>query len=95
MIEKVERVATSSPDALPRLVRSTALELGFVLEPSLVRLQIELGRQPVIEALECRGRRRHRTHVVPPCVTTAEEVREGLAILDDALGVADMYYTGA
>jgi taurine--2-oxoglutarate transaminase len=37
----------------------------------------------------------NRTHVVPPCTTTAEEVREGLAILDEALDVADGYYTGA
>ncbi len=36
----------------------------------------------------------NRTHVVPPCTTTAEEVREGLAILDEALEVADRYYTG-
>ncbi len=36
----------------------------------------------------------NRTHVVPPCTTTAEEVREGIAILDEALAVADRYYTG-
>jgi taurine---2-oxoglutarate transaminase len=36
----------------------------------------------------------NRTHVVPPCTTTAEEVREGIAILDEALEVADGYYTG-
>jgi taurine--2-oxoglutarate transaminase len=37
----------------------------------------------------------NRTHVVPPCTTSADEVREGLAILDEALDVADRYYTGA
>jgi taurine---2-oxoglutarate transaminase len=37
----------------------------------------------------------NRTHVVPPCTTTADEVREGLAILDEALTVADGYYTGS
>jgi taurine--2-oxoglutarate transaminase len=37
----------------------------------------------------------NRTHVVPPCTTTAEEVREGLANLDEALAVADSHYTGA
>ncbi|MDQ2797456.1 MAG: aminotransferase class III-fold pyridoxal phosphate-dependent enzyme, partial [Actinomycetota bacterium] len=37
----------------------------------------------------------NRTHVVPPCTTTEQEVREGLAILDEALEVADSYYTGA
>lgn len=37
----------------------------------------------------------NRTHVVPPCTTTADEVREGLAILDEALVVADGYAVGA
>jgi taurine--2-oxoglutarate transaminase len=37
----------------------------------------------------------NRTHVVPPCTTTAGEVAEGVAILDEALAVADRYYTGA
>jgi taurine--2-oxoglutarate transaminase len=36
----------------------------------------------------------NRTHVVPPCTTTVDEVGEGLAILDEALTVADGYYTG-
>lgn len=31
----------------------------------------------------------NRVHVVPPCTTTPDEVREGLAILDEALSVAD------
>ena len=35
----------------------------------------------------------NRTHVVPPCTTSADEVREGLAILDEALEVADRYAT--
>jgi len=37
----------------------------------------------------------NRTHVVPPCTTTADEVREGLAVLDEALAVADSFYTGS
>jgi taurine--2-oxoglutarate transaminase len=37
----------------------------------------------------------NRTHVVPPCTTTAEEIRHGMAILDEALEVADSYYTGS
>lgn len=37
----------------------------------------------------------NRTHVVPPLTTTAEEMAEGLAVLDDALTVADRYYTGS
>jgi taurine--2-oxoglutarate transaminase len=36
----------------------------------------------------------NRTHVEPPCTTTADEVRTGLAILDEALTVADAFYTG-
>jgi len=36
----------------------------------------------------------NRTHVVPPCTTSTEEVREGVAILDEALKVADTYYVG-
>jgi taurine--2-oxoglutarate transaminase len=37
----------------------------------------------------------NRLHVVPPCTTTADELREGLATLDEALKVADQYYTGS
>jgi taurine--2-oxoglutarate transaminase len=37
----------------------------------------------------------NRTHVVPPCTITEQEAREGLDILDDALDVADSYYTGS
>jgi taurine---2-oxoglutarate transaminase len=37
----------------------------------------------------------NRMHVVPPCTTTAEEIREGLAVLDEALKAADAYYTGS
>ncbi len=35
----------------------------------------------------------NRTHVVPPCTTTKAEAREGLAILDEALEVADAFTT--
>ncbi|MBG0561061.1 aspartate aminotransferase family protein [Actinoplanes aureus] len=34
----------------------------------------------------------NRIHVVPPCTATADEVREGLSILDRALTVADRFY---
>jgi taurine--2-oxoglutarate transaminase len=37
----------------------------------------------------------NRMHVVPPCTTTADEIREGFAVLDEALEVADTYYTGS
>jgi taurine--2-oxoglutarate transaminase len=36
----------------------------------------------------------NRTHVVPPCVISEADLREGLAILDEALDVSDSYYTG-
>ena len=36
----------------------------------------------------------NRVHVVPPCTVTSAEVQEGIAILDEALGIADGYYTG-
>ncbi|MBO9523729.1 MAG: aspartate aminotransferase family protein [Nocardioidaceae bacterium] len=37
----------------------------------------------------------NRTHVVPPCTTSDDEVREGIALLDRALDVADRHYTGS
>jgi len=37
----------------------------------------------------------NRTHVVPPCTVSESDAREGLAILDDALEVADRFYTGS
>jgi taurine--2-oxoglutarate transaminase len=33
----------------------------------------------------------NRLHVVPPCTTSADEIGEGIAILDQALEVADGY----
>jgi taurine--2-oxoglutarate transaminase len=33
----------------------------------------------------------NRTHVVPPCTITEAELRDGLAILDEALEVADRH----
>ncbi len=36
----------------------------------------------------------NRLHVVPPCTINDTEAREGLAILDEALAVADSYATG-
>ncbi|MEI2707072.1 MAG: aminotransferase class III-fold pyridoxal phosphate-dependent enzyme [Ilumatobacteraceae bacterium] len=35
----------------------------------------------------------NRTHVVPPCTASVDEVEAGLAILDEALTVADAYVT--
>jgi taurine--2-oxoglutarate transaminase len=36
----------------------------------------------------------NRLHVVPPCTASVDEVQDGLAILDEALTVADSFYTG-
>jgi taurine--2-oxoglutarate transaminase len=33
----------------------------------------------------------NRIHVVPPCTVSEAEARQGLAILDHALGIADSY----
>jgi taurine--2-oxoglutarate transaminase len=37
----------------------------------------------------------NRMHVVPPCTVTPDEVREGIAIIDEVLSVADSFYVGA
>ncbi len=36
----------------------------------------------------------NRLHVVPPCVITAGQAKEGLALLDEALSEADAFYQG-
>ncbi|WP_026533648.1 aspartate aminotransferase family protein [Arthrobacter sp. H14] len=52
-------------------------------------------------AAECKNRglwpftHFNRTHIVPPCNTSPEEIGEGIEALDEALAVADRYYTGA
>jgi taurine--2-oxoglutarate transaminase len=58
------------------------------------------GSSPAMNALvaECKSRglmpftNYNRLHVVPPCTVTESEAKEGLAILDEALAVADRYY---
>jgi taurine--2-oxoglutarate transaminase len=34
----------------------------------------------------------NRVHVVPPCTISADDVRHGIAVLDEALAVGDRYY---
>ncbi len=34
----------------------------------------------------------NRMHIVPPCTVSADEIREGMAIIDQALDIADLYY---
>ncbi len=36
----------------------------------------------------------NRMHVVPPCTVSPDEVREGIAIIDEVLSIADSYYEG-
>ena len=36
----------------------------------------------------------NRLQVTPPCTTSAEEIREGFAAIDEALEVADKYVVG-
>jgi taurine--2-oxoglutarate transaminase len=36
----------------------------------------------------------NRLHVVPPCNTGEDDMREGLQILGEALGEVDRFYTG-
>jgi taurine--2-oxoglutarate transaminase len=36
----------------------------------------------------------NRLHVVPPCTISTDEAREGMAILDEALAVADAHVQG-
>jgi taurine--2-oxoglutarate transaminase len=37
----------------------------------------------------------NRIHVVPPCTTSADDVRLGISILDEVLELADKHYVGA
>src|SRR3954447_19576646 len=37
----------------------------------------------------------NRIHVVPPCTTSADDVRLGVGILDEVLELADKYYVGS
>jgi len=36
----------------------------------------------------------NRMHVVPPCTTSDDEVRQGIEIIDEVLTLADARYTG-
>ncbi len=60
------------------------------------------GSSPALGDLmaQCRSRgllvftNYNRVHVVPPCIITAEQAKEGLAILDEVFTVVDRYYEG-
>jgi taurine---2-oxoglutarate transaminase len=61
------------------------------------------GSSPAMAALTAACKERgllpfvnyHRLHVVPPCTVSEAEAKEGLAILDEALGVADEHCAGS
>jgi taurine--2-oxoglutarate transaminase len=36
----------------------------------------------------------HRLHIVPPCIITEDEAREGLAAVDKALAAIGHHYVG-
>jgi len=59
------------------------------------------SNQPMVDlAAACKARglwpfvHFNRMHVVPPCTASKEDIEQGLAILDEALAVADGFYTG-
>ena len=60
------------------------------------------GTSPAMAEIiaECRKRgylpfvMMNRVHVVPPCVVTPEQAKEGLAILDEVLTLTDKHYVG-
>src|ERR1022692_4700380 len=60
------------------------------------------GSSPAMSTLvaECRARglmpftNYNRLHVVPPCIVSEAEAKEGLAILDEVFTVIDRYYEG-
>ena len=53
-----------------------------------------LPRRPWLPQPQKPRRLVNRLHVVPPCTATVDEVTDGLAILDEALTVANSFYTG-
>jgi len=60
------------------------------------------GTSPAMTELVAESKKRglmpftnfNRLHVVPPCVVTEAEAKEGLDILDEVLSITDKYYTG-
>ena len=57
--------------------------------PAMAALGAELKKRGVLPFMNF-----NRLHVVPPCTITAEEAKEGLAALDEALAVVDGFYEG-
>ncbi|MEZ5117601.1 MAG: aspartate aminotransferase family protein [Candidatus Nanopelagicales bacterium] len=57
--------------------------------PAMVQLQAESKKRGLLPFANF-----NRMHVVPPCVVTAEEAKEGLAILDEVFTLVDAHYEG-
>ena len=78
--------------------------LDLVVEPrdpgaaGALRRLLAGDERPLVAACKSRGllpfTNFNRLHVVPPCTITDAEAKEGLAILDEALAVADRFYQG-
>ncbi|MGE0818266.1 MAG: aspartate aminotransferase family protein [Candidatus Nanopelagicales bacterium] len=58
--------------------------------PAMVELQGEIKKRGVLPFANF-----NRLHVVPPCNVSDTEIKDGLAVLDEAFGVIDKHYTGA
>ena len=58
--------------------------------PAMVELQAEIKKRGVLPFANF-----NRLHVVPPCTVSDTEIKDGLAVLDEAFGVVDKHYTGA
>jgi taurine--2-oxoglutarate transaminase len=79
-IELVKNKATREPLVPYNAAGEAALPMGkFTAECK------KLGLMPFVNM--------NRTHVVPPCNVSKEEALEGLAIIDEALKVADQFVT--
>ena len=58
--------------------------------PAMVELLGEIKKRGVLPFANF-----NRLHVVPPCNVSETEIKDGLAVLDEAFGVIDKHYTGA
>ena len=57
--------------------------------PAMAELGAEIKKRGALPFMNF-----NRLHVVPPCIVTEAEAKEGLAILDEAFSVVDAHYTG-
>ena len=73
--------------------------IGLKLVPFNAAGEAAAPMNEVVAACKARGlwpfAHFNRIHVTPPCTTSADDVRQGIAILDEVLELADKYYVGA